>query len=828
MICRSGLLLSMQVLLENGVRSQRIMRATFPDNRQSANAAASLADLLRRDPPLRVLALQTATAPEPSTAADATAVTKEDAVARASSGAHSSFSLDPTGPTRPVRADQLLYLRAVTPPEPALLMQMSNLRVLDLSRSELVRGLPPSISCLSCLRHLDVSGCTSLRRLDEGIGALTDLWQLDASGCWSLEVLPTSISGLTSLQQLNVSGCAKLQLLPDSIGALASLQQLDIFDCSSLRALPDSVRSLNGLRQLDLSGCAALLKMPDCISALSGLQQLNLSSCELLAELSDCIGALTGLQQLHISGCASLVKLPDSISTLISLQQLYLSDCELLMELPNQISVLMSLRRLDVSGCASLVELPASMGALTGLQQLDASGCEKLKKVPESISALTGLQQLSLADCPALLSLPGSITALTGLRESDRVLCKSLMPRAAVRPARQLPRGSGVKSSGPTPQAPETSQPHMDQGLHTGRQLPRSLGPGAKGAHTQAPKPSQPRMAQHVHVSGQQPPQRASSESAAAITQAPDHSPPHIGGHGHQVPGSSGPESLGGSTAKAPQAFISNAVQQPDSFAHRLQECLTASGVFVHEGGGLTAGGTSPAPLEGPCRRAQVVVFVVTRQLLSSRGCMDELRWTMDQRARSAAGSGHGGSGGDSNSPRVLAVLHPTVPLRLYSRAQLEAMPRGKSERIISMHTGGLIGTADLDPLRLDLVRLLERHQQPLQDGSSSTLPAAAALSTMAGGDEGLTAGQEVDRVEQCKQDLAALAKLPVRVGDADGRYVPLLALSGLLITIIISKHYIQTKIHIACEDLLCVQVHSKLWTANIKEFGGFCCATRN
>eukprot|EP00208_Stichococcus_sp_RCC1054_P004684 CAMPEP_0206138148 /NCGR_PEP_ID=MMETSP1473-20131121/3105_1 /ASSEMBLY_ACC=CAM_ASM_001109 /TAXON_ID=1461547 /ORGANISM="Stichococcus sp, Strain RCC1054" /LENGTH=1759 /DNA_ID=CAMNT_0053531493 /DNA_START=839 /DNA_END=6118 /DNA_ORIENTATION=+ len=381
-----------EVLLQQKVRSQRITGPALA-NGSLRRTPVSLTELLRRDS-LRMLSLE------------ATTVTM--------------------GTGRSVRADRLLYLRAMQVPEAAFLSKMTNLQVLDLSRSNRLKTLPPGISALGSLRQLDVSQCTSLQSLSNSISSLTSLQQLNVSGSWQLEGLPLGIGKLSNLQQLRLSSCKVIQELPGSIGDLSSLQELDLADCEGLEALPESLQRLTSLQQLNLARCKELKQLPENISALRKMLHLNSSGWTLLTQLPKSISALTDLQSLELNGCIELTQLPKSISALTDLRRLELNGCIKLTQLPDSICVLTGLQQLELNSCTAMTELPASFSDLAGLQQLDLSGCSGLKQLPNSVGALRSPQQLSIAGCSAIASLPNSIVNLTEMTQLDLTGCSSL------------------------------------------------------------------------------------------------------------------------------------------------------------------------------------------------------------------------------------------------------------------------------------------------------------------------------------------------------------------------------------------------------------------
>jgi TIR domain len=112
------------------------------------------------------------------------------------------------------------------------------------------------------------------------------------------------------------------------------------------------------------------------------------------------------------------------------------------------------------------------------------------------------------------------------------------------------------------------------------------------------------------------------------------------------------------------RVFISHAGPQK-GFALHLRTQLRDAGIstFVDERDLLPgADQCAPTIMEAACRRAQLVVFVVTRDFLRRAATLQELRWALDQRQRQqeADASTTADSGPAAPLPRLLTVMYPT------------------------------------------------------------------------------------------------------------------------------------------------------------------------
>eukprot|EP01018_Ginkgo_biloba_P001072 Gb_13428 [translate_table: standard] len=100
---------------------------------------------------------------------------------------------------------------------------------LSFARCFALHKLPKRLIELVNLRRLNLEHCTQLSRLPEGFGELLSLEELDLSGCYSLEELSTDFHCLPSLQNLDLRKCRKLEgKWMESIVKIKTLEFVDI------------------------------------------------------------------------------------------------------------------------------------------------------------------------------------------------------------------------------------------------------------------------------------------------------------------------------------------------------------------------------------------------------------------------------------------------------------------------------------------------------------------------------------------------------------------------------------------------------------------------
>lgn len=151
--------------------------------------------------------------------------------------------------------------------------------------------------------------------------------------------------------------------------------------------------------------------------------------------------------------------------------------------------------------------------------------------------------------------------------------------------------------------------------------------------------------------------------------------------------------------------FISHAGLHKDHFAMRLRRELGACGItaFVDERD-IETGQSSGPRMKAATQNAKLVIFVITREFLSSSYCMDELRWALEQRERSSV-----------QLPMILPILYSSGSVRGYTRAELEVMSLTNRQEVMEMLTMGTINIGDLSPLNSSLRKLIEQHSPPSQ-----------------------------------------------------------------------------------------------------------------
>ncbi|XP_057990236.1 disease resistance protein RUN1-like [Hevea brasiliensis] len=200
---------------------------------------------------------------------------------------------------------------------------LGNLKLMDLSYSCHLIGIPDLFSVAPNLEFLYLERCVSLVEILSALKNLTKLTELDLRKCYKvkdcpeipcnikiltlddtgIEQLPSSIEHLSQLVKLCLSGCEDLVSLPSTIGNFKRLEELHLNGCSRLVTIPSSIGKLKCLEKLLLCGCPNLASLPESIKQLSKLKQLDLSRCRSLKSLPELPSCLKFLIANH---CPSL------------------------------------------------------------------------------------------------------------------------------------------------------------------------------------------------------------------------------------------------------------------------------------------------------------------------------------------------------------------------------------------------------------------------------------------------------------------------------------------------------------------------------------------
>ncbi|XP_031476373.1 disease resistance protein RUN1-like isoform X2 [Nymphaea colorata] len=286
---------------------------------------------------------------------------------------------------------------------------MLSLQILNLSKSEKITELHPSIGYLKSLNVLILLGCKSLIKIPPEIWQLVSLKELELGPCSQITALPPQVGGSKSLNQsllvlerLNLDECVNFTICPD-FTSTPHLQFLSFWDCSKMSELHPSIGLLKSLTSLCLFGCASLKQLPKEVWQLTSLKRLYLDKSG-VTTLASQLGDFKSLEELSLLD-TSITTLPESMR---HLKQLKVLRCPpTFKEIPDWICSLPNLEELDASCCESLASLSNLLGNLRSLKKLDLSWTA-IEELPDSIMSLEKLEVLELFRCKRLKYLPSS------------------------------------------------------------------------------------------------------------------------------------------------------------------------------------------------------------------------------------------------------------------------------------------------------------------------------------------------------------------------------------------------------------------------------------
>ncbi|KAK9063945.1 hypothetical protein SSX86_017817 [Deinandra increscens subsp. villosa] len=244
----------------------------------------------------------------------------------------------------------------------------SNIQYLDLHGNSIGGRFPSELMNMTSLRVLDLSN----NNINSSIPAMPNLLKLDVSsnnlenielvGIWrrcqlkELRLSHNYFGGEMIGPSTNTSECSQyaLEMLESNYNLLNG-------------AIPESLRRLSNLRVLTLASNRFKGLIPKALQRLRSLNVLELSSNDLTGPIPTFHGKLTtlSLHQNQFSG-----SIPESLGRLTCLTHLTLSSNWLTGPIPASIGRLASLQEFSVSSNMLIGTIPFSLGQLTKLRYL--------------------------------------------------------------------------------------------------------------------------------------------------------------------------------------------------------------------------------------------------------------------------------------------------------------------------------------------------------------------------------------------------------------------------------------------------------------------------
>ncbi|KAJ0763901.1 putative non-specific serine/threonine protein kinase [Helianthus annuus] len=260
---------------------------------------------------------------------------------------------------------------------PSELMNITSLKVLDLSSSSLNSSVP----VMPNLLKLDVSGNYFEHIELVGIWRQCHLKELRLSyNPFGGEMIgPSSNTSECShyaLEVLEAHGSELRGLIPESVGKLNNLRVLSLRSNSFTGSIPKSLERLRSLDALDLSYNQLTGPVP---TFLGNLTKLDLSYNRFNGSIPESLGRLTGLTHLSLESNLITGPIPESLGRLTGLTDLNLQSNLLTGPIPVTVGQLTKLVDLDVSeNSLEGVVLEAHLANLSMLKRLDISSHHKL------------------------------------------------------------------------------------------------------------------------------------------------------------------------------------------------------------------------------------------------------------------------------------------------------------------------------------------------------------------------------------------------------------------------------------------------------------------
>ncbi|GAB2265436.1 hypothetical protein Dimus_000491 [Dionaea muscipula] len=308
-------------------------------------------------------------------------------------------------------------------PLPSSILELSELRTLDISRNNFNSTFPIGIS--SRLKFLTVLNCYSnsfTGPLPTDLAGLQHLKYLNLGGSYFEGPIPSSYgSSIPRLNYLYLAGNSLNGSIPAELGYLTQLVHIEIgYNQQLSGSIPSELSKLSNLTYMDISNANLSGSLPQELGNLTALQTLLLFKNRISGSIPETIfSGLQSMQILDISDNQLNGEIPNAISSMRELTLLSLMDNNLTGEIPQGIGDLPSLQTLHLWNNSLTGTLPPRLGSNGKLQKLDVSSNYLTGPLPSSLCNGNKLVKLILfsnrfsGEFPSQL---GNCTALNRVR----------------------------------------------------------------------------------------------------------------------------------------------------------------------------------------------------------------------------------------------------------------------------------------------------------------------------------------------------------------------------------------------------------------------------
>ena len=330
-------------------------------------------------------------------------------------------------------------LTGIIPPE---IVELTELRVLNLENNKLTGSIPAELGSLVNLEILDLGDWWAANNdltgsIPPQLGNLSNLKVLDLSGNGFTGAIPPEIGKLSKLEELNLGDNPLRGSIPPELGRLKDLQVLDLGGNQIVLTgtIPAELGDMARLRYVDLRGNALTgcvpttwqgvrklhVKLPFCVPPLTPPDEASVAAAQCSNDK-----VVPGARENAglVKDCRVLLGMRD---TLAGDEVLYWSSQSAVHQWPG-VTVAGNPPRVhaltSIPGVVLKGRIPPAIGDLTELRLLNLEGNRLTGSIPPELGGLANLEVLDLGDWWAghnnlTGSIPPQLADLTNLTVLD-------------------------------------------------------------------------------------------------------------------------------------------------------------------------------------------------------------------------------------------------------------------------------------------------------------------------------------------------------------------------------------------------------------------------